>query len=156
MAAIRTWIHAKLILPAQSLTPSQVGLTTAVGVYGGIFPIPACSTFAALALCSVIFRSSFNPTMTTLALSLNLAATPFQLMMMPVFMDMPSRLWSGPKCDVSGLLTSVRENPISETVSTFGSCLVWATLVWLLFAPIFILVVRHLIAFVIGIRKVKH
>lgn len=115
--------------------------------------MPACSTFATLAFCSVIMKSSFNPTMTTIAISLNLAATPLQLMCMPVFMDIPSKFGIDLECNVSDLITSVKTQPFSDTVATFGSCLLWAVLVWIILAPLMIIGIRFGVASVVSSRK---
>ena len=155
MVQIRKWVNEKLISPARSLAPRQVGLAVAVGFYGGIFPIPACSTFATLALCSAILKSSFNPAMTTIAISINLAATPVQLMFMPVFLDLPSRFAGLPSCNVSDLVTSMKTKPVLETVSSFGSGMIWATLAWGILAPVSILALRFLIAYILAGRKAK-
>ena len=150
MVNIRAWVKEKLIVPAKSLNGAQLGLAAGVGFWGGIFPIPALSTFATIGLCSMILSSMFNPAMTTIAISLNLAVTPLQLMFMPVFLDLPSRIAGLPTCSVSDLVHSIKNNPLLETCGTFGLCMIWATIAWALLAPLTIYWIRFLVSQILG------
>ena len=153
MSAIKNWLNEKLVTPAKSLSGSQVGLAVGVGFWGGVFPIPACSTFATLALCSTILFSMFNPAMTTIAISINLAVTPLQLVLMPVFMDMPSKFTSLPSCSVSDLIDSIKNQPLIHTTKTFGACMVWATVAWAVLAPMTIVAFRVVFASAAKLKK---
>lgn len=153
MSKLRKWLDEKLITPAKSLSGSEIGMATAIGFWGGVFPIPAMSTFATLGLCTTIFVSMFNPAMTTIAVSINLAATPIQLMFMPIFMDLPSHFINVPSCSVSDLLVSIKQNPFLETLGTFGWCMVWSILAWVVLAPFSIFGVRLLICSIIGNKR---
>ena len=153
MSAIKVWFDTKLITPAKSLSASQVGLSLGVGFWGGVFPIPALSTFATLFLCSVIMTSAFNPAMTTIAIAINLIATPLQIALMPLFMDLPSWYTPLPSCSVSDLLHSIRNEPILTTTRTFGSCMVWAVVAWVVLGPFVIFSFRLVAVLLSGLSK---
>ena len=153
MSAIKSWVQNKLVFPAKSLTGSQIGLASGVGFWGGVFPIPALSTFATLFLSSVLMASAFNPAMTTIAIAINLVVTPIQIGLMPVFMDLPSMVAPLPSCSVSDLLYSIRNEPISNTIKTFGSCMFWAVVSWIVLAPLVIFMSRLIGAFLSSLHK---
>ena len=153
MSAIQNWFETKLMTPARSLSGAQVGLSIGVGFWGGVFPIPAMSTFATLFLCSVILASAFNPAMSTIAIAINLIVTPLQIALMPVFMDLPSWVTPLPSCSVSDLLHSIRNEPILNTTKTFGSCMVWAVVAWVILAPFIIFSFRFVAALLSGLTK---
>lgn len=152
MVEFRKWLEEKLITPARTLDGNKVGFSAAVGFWGGIFPIPAMSTLATLGMTSVIFRSHFNPAMTTIALSINLAATPIQLFLLPFFMGMRSYLVVDGTCSVSDLFQSMKTNPILETGASFGVCLLWAVAFWVLLAPPALFVLRQAIQSILAIK----
>jgi hypothetical protein len=139
-------MNEKLITPAKSLSGSQIGLAIGAGFWGGIFPIPALSTFATLGLTSVILYSMFNPAMTTIAISINLAVTPIQIALMPFFMDLPSKYTSLPSCSVSELIDSIKTKPLLHTTKTFGACMFWAVVAWAVIAPFVIFSLRFIVA----------
>ena len=154
MASVKQWLQEKLITPAKLLSSFQIGLAVAVGVWGGIFPIPAMSTFATLAFCTTIMRSMFTAAMTTISITINLIVTPIQLMAMPFFMNLPSKLTGASPCSVGDLVTSIQTKPFLETCSTFGLCMIWAVLAWTVLSPVSIFVIRLLVATVV--RTSKH
>lgn len=153
MSAIKSWFQTKLVSPAKSLTGSQIGLASGVGFWGGVFPIPALSTFATVFLSSVLMASAFNPAMITIAIAINVIVTPVQLGLMPVFMDLASMVTNLPGCSVSDLLFSIRNEPISNTIKTFGSCMFWAVVAWAVLAPVVIFTSRLVGAFLSSLHK---
>lgn len=153
MSAVKLWFNDKLVTPAKSLSGSQIGLAFGSGFWGGVFPIPAMSTFATLFICSVAMSSSFNPAMTTIAIAINLAVTPVQIALMPVFMDLPSWFTPLPSCSVSDLLYSIKNEPIMNTTKTFGACMFWAVVAWLLLAPFAVFLSRLVGGILFGLIK---
>jgi hypothetical protein len=153
MVDIKRWATEKLLTPARLLTSVQIGLAVAVGFWAGIFPIPALSTFATLGMCTVVMRRAFSPAMTSLAIAINLIVTPIQLLAMPVFMNLPSKILTLPSCSVGDLLTSIKSQPILETCSKFGLCMVWAVLSWSLLTPLSIFVIRTIVSRIVRASK---
>lgn len=153
MVAIRKWIDEKLIVPASTLNGYSIGWSVSVGFWGGIFPIPSMSTFATLALTSIIFGSIFTPAMTTIAVSINVAATPVQFFLLPFFMGLKSYIGYEDACSVSDLFESIRTKSIFETGAKFGVCMLCAVFFWALLAPFAILVTRLAISSLIRIKK---
>lgn len=168
MQKISEWLLLKIVQPARTLSSSEVGLEGAVGLYGGIFPIPMISTGATWALCYGPFRSKFNPAMISITVATSAIATPLQLLCMPLFMNIPYHIVSQPvskslinslspewntiiesktpECNVSDFLESVKALPLQETFAKFGSCMAYSAVSWLPLAPIAIVLTRFLIA----------
>jgi hypothetical protein len=158
----------KLIQPAKTLAPGDIGLAAAVGFYGGVFPVPAVSTGATLAMCYGPLRARYNPAMLSITLVFNAIATPFQLLLMPTFMNLPYNCVNIPKvketiklylpdwmtkmteniesCNVADFVEAVKVKPISEVVIKFGSSMVWASFAWASLAPFAILSSRFLVS----------
>lgn len=153
MVNARKWIAEKLVTPAQALSPVQIGLAVAIGLWGGIFPIPGLSTFATLAFCTIILRGMFNGAMTSLAVGVNVIVTPFQVALLPVFLQLPSQIYASASCSVTDLLESIHTNPILETCSTFGVCLLKGVIAWLILAAPAVLVVRVCVASLVRTAK---
>ncbi len=168
MQRITEWFAVKILQPAKTLSPQEIGLATAVGLYGGIFPLPMVSTGATLAMCYGPFKSRYNPAMLSITIATSAIATPLQLLCMPVFMNLPYNITTLPatqsfidsispewnniiaskvqQCNVSDFLESVKTLPLPETFMKFGSCMVWSTVSWLLLAPIAIVLTRMIVA----------
>ena len=169
-ARMSQWLTVKLIQPARTLHPDDIGLAAAVGLYGGVFPVPAVSTGATLAMCYGPLRSRYRSisssnnsatAMMSITLVLNVIATPFQLLLMPKFMNVPYNFvnnsqvkekikayfpdWVSLKadniqsCNVSDFVEAIETKPISEILIKFGSTIIWASVAWALMAPIAIL-----------------
>jgi hypothetical protein len=141
MSRVRNWINTKFIVPASTLRPQEVGLSLAVGIWGGIFPIPALSTFATVFLCSTVLFSMFNTAMTTIALSVNLAVTPLQLLFMPIFLSFVGF----PISSASDVVDMVKSQSILESISSFGKGFMYASGLWAVLAPVMILIIQALV-----------
>lgn len=161
------WLTVKLIQPAKTLRPDDIGLAAAVGLYGGVFPVPAVSTGATLAMCYGPLRSRYRSSssssaaMMSITLVLNLIATPFQLLLMPKFLNAPYNFvnnsqvkekikayfpdWVSSKadsiqsCNVSDFVEAIETKPFNEILIKFGSSIIWASVAWALMAPIVII-----------------
>jgi hypothetical protein len=153
MVNLKKWVNEKLLLPARSLTAFQIGLAVSVGLWGGIFPIPAMSTFSTLALCTILLSSLFNAAMTSLAIAVNVIVTPIQIMVMPLFMNLPSLVSSFGPCSVSELITSIQQKPILETCSTFGVCMTMAVIAWAALAVPAIFLIQFIVASLVRTAK---
>jgi hypothetical protein len=129
MVDVKKWMNEKFVTPGKLLSPVQIGLAVAVGVWGGIFPIPTLSTFATLAFVSVLGKR-FNTAMSSIAIAVNLLVTPLQFMGMPFFLSLPAKFSSLAPCSVGDLMTSIKEKPLLETCTTFGTCMFWAVVGW--------------------------
>ena len=180
------WLTVKLIQPAKTLHPDDIGLAAAVGLYGGVFPVPAVSTGATLAMCYGPLRSRYrnssssnnnSAAMMSITLVLNLIATPFQLLLMPKFLNAPYNFVNNPQvkekikayfpdwvsskadsiqsCNVSDFVGAIETKPVSEVLIKFGSSIIWASVAWALMAPIAILSSRFVFSRVITAFK-KH
>lgn len=177
------WISIKLVQPAKTLSPRDIGLSAAIGFYGGLFPVPAVSTGVTLAMCYGPLKSRYNPAMLSITLVFNALATPFQIICLPIFMNIPYNFanselckkkikeyslilpdWisqlpeSIPSCNVSEFLESVKVSPVSEIVVKFGSSMLWAAFAWVSLAPISIvssnLMVQGIVTFVKNRSKI--
>ncbi len=141
MSKVNQWLNDKFVVPARSLSHSQIGLALGVGLWGGIFPIPACSTFATVFLCSTILISMFNTAMTTISLSVNLAVTPVQFMLIPVFLGIVGM----PVSNAGDLLNMIKGQTWGETMSSFGKSFMYASLLWAVLAPLIIIIIQYLV-----------
>jgi hypothetical protein len=155
MDRITNWIHKEIVTPARGLNGDQIALSVAVGIWGGVFPVPAMSTFATFGLTSFVFGALFNPAMITIAVSLNLAVTPVQVSLVPFFMGFRSFVGFNGTCNVSDLVESVKTVPFLESIATFGTCLLWGVLFWALLAPFSIFGIRVLFRIIASVRKIK-
>lgn len=141
MSKVRQWLNEKFVIPARSLSHSQIGLSLGVGLWGGIFPIPACSTFATVFLCSTVLVSLFNAAMTTITLSINFAVTPIQFMLIPVFLGRVGM----PVSSAGELLDMIKGQSWGETISSFGKSFMYASLLWAVLAPVAIIMIQYIV-----------
>ena len=153
MVSIRNWVTEKFVTPANTLSALQIGLSVAIGIWGGVFPIPALSTFATLALCTAILANMFNAAMTTIAVAVNVIVTPLQFLLMPRFMNLPSILTGSASCSISDLMESIKTKSLLETSSSFGLCLVWGVFAWAVSAPLAIFAIRAFVAYLFKLGK---
>lgn len=145
MSKVKQWLNDKFVVPARSLSHTQIGLSLAVGIWGGIFPIPACSTFATVFLSSMILASFFNAAMTTIAFSVNIAATPAQFMLIPSFLAAV-----GLRVNNAGeLVDMIKSQTWGETMTSFGKSFVYATILWAIIAPVAIIVIQNIVVLVL-------
>ncbi len=138
----RYWFEEKILEPARTLTQYQFSLSAAVGIWGGIFPIPAMTTVATLIITSVIFVREFNPAMTGIALAVNFLLAPMQLLCMPLFLGIPSRIAGLPSCNFINFLEWFKTKKIYQMFSSFGLCMLWAAITWAVLAPVCIKFLR--------------
>ncbi|CAK0843286.1 unnamed protein product [Prorocentrum cordatum] len=90
VARARAWGAEHLLEPAREMTRRQLVVASAVGVWGGVFPIPPCTSPATL-FCIGFFsagvprRLRFNVPMASIAIVLNELVLPLDLLLMPQF-----------------------------------------------------------------------
>lgn len=81
----------------------QLGRCTSVGVWGGIFPVPAVTTVVTLFLLWAL-PTNFSPPEKGLAIAFNLLVAPLQFLVMPIFVIAGGALFSGLQCDPASLV----------------------------------------------------
>jgi hypothetical protein len=127
---LRNFFMERIVKPSIAASAHQIGLSVAVGIWGGIFPVPAMATAVTVFLCTIVLFKFFNSGMTTIAVALNVLLTPIQLVCMPLFMDLPHRILGFPACSVESFMYHMNNRPFMETIRTFGSCMIWAVVTW--------------------------
>jgi len=98
-----SWSHgfvdAKLIQPARQMTCRQVAVAVGVGAWGGVFPVPPCTSPATFG-CIMFYSAGvpkaqrFNVPMISIAMVLNELILPLDLLMMPGFICVGQEAYS--------------------------------------------------------------
>ncbi len=106
------------------------------GAWFGVFPGPGVSTF--LLLFAIQFlkirQVPFSPAQVTLALAVNLLATPLMVGMIPIWLSAGSMLFNLQDCEAGTIIPAFKQSVITA-VTQFTGCLVAAMLAWCLATP---------------------
>mmetsp|Transcript_24808 Transcript_24808/g.36589 ORF Transcript_24808/g.36589 Transcript_24808/m.36589 type:complete len:169 (+) Transcript_24808:34-540(+) len=134
LSKVREWFQESILEPASHMEISDILQCVAIGLWGGVFPIPGITTFATIAL---LFCSPFrvNGTMKAFSLAVNMLATPIQFAMMPLFLQLGNMLMPNMLCEPSVLMSKFRDSESSLIVSLGESstCLSAAIFAWAAF-----------------------
>jgi hypothetical protein len=83
------WVYDSVIIPLSDMTLIDLSITLMVGLLGGVFPIPGATTPATALLAK---WHSFHPARLGVATGINLILTPVQLLLIPTFAQLGSKL----------------------------------------------------------------
>lgn len=120
----------------QNISVEKLTLSIALGIMGGLWPIPGTSTFACLFLA--LFVSVNVPAMTLI----NLVVTPIEIAMIPVFVWIGNTLRAtflnvdenDDSVQISNLISELQEN-LFDGIMKFGSVLMTAIVAWTICLP---------------------
>ena len=142
------WIKKKIkFIFTRNVSADQLTMSIAIGIVGGLFPIPFLTTGACLVLS--IFISVNIPIMTTI----NLLVTPLELLLIPFFAMAGNSLkyygyllLGGQPEDlvlnIGDLMASLKSNAF-EGVKEFSGVLLFAVFAWIIFLPIASFILYH-------------
>jgi hypothetical protein len=137
MERVSRWFKEKLIGPLNGL--SFTGKVSAIfsGLWFGIFPIPGASTFLLVfAIQYLKMRNApMNPAQATIALAINLLATPVMLALIPLWLSLGSGLFGLQGCDAADILPAFKES-IIQAMQQFTGCLAAAVFAWVFATPL--------------------
>jgi hypothetical protein len=137
MSSISRWFQEKLLDPLKTLPWSGRASALFSGAWFGIFPVPGVSTF--LLLFAIQFlkmrQLPFSPPQVTIALAVNLLATPLMFAMIPMWLSAGSGLFNMQGCDASDIIPAFKQSVVTA-VTQFTGCLVAAMLAWSLATPV--------------------
>lgn len=92
-----------IIEPIQTLSPSEAGPSIAVGLYGGLFPIPGTTIFVTLVLLYIVPKT-FSTPMKGLVFAVNAISFPLELLLLPYFIHTGSLFFDDLECDTESLI----------------------------------------------------
>ena len=142
----------------QNISVEKLTFSVALGIMGGLWPIPGTSTFICWVLA--IFVSVNVPAMTLV----NLVITPLELAMMPVFIMLGTKLRSFMFHDInnetepqiSNIINSL-QNDFFEGIKESGNVLLNGIIAWLICLPfgtmIFYLILKPFIGKLMSIYQ---
>ena len=128
-----------VITPAAELEAKEVSLSVTIGLWGGVFPVPAVTTFVTMLLVALLRVSAAQK---ALAFTFNMLATPLQLLSMPSFILMGNNLFHDATCDPMTLLSTFNDSEVSlfTALANSSACLCAGAVVWaILGVPVVIL-----------------
>ena len=140
MSSITRWFHEKLLDPLKILPWSGRISAVLSGAWFGVFPVPGVSTFLLMFAIQLlkIRGLPFNTAQSTIALAVNLLATPLMLAMIPLWLSAGSGLFNLQGCDAGDIIPAFSKSVITA-VTQFTGCLVAAMLAWSLATPVALL-----------------
>ena len=144
-----------MITPASELEANEISLSVSIGLWGGVFPVPAVTTFATILLAAILRVSA---TQKALAFTFNMLATPLQLLSMPSFILMGNYFFQdSATCDPLTLLASFSDPKLSFFVAVGNSsaCLCAGVAVWILLGIPVVYMVTKALTFLIIRRQQK-
>jgi hypothetical protein len=92
-----------IIHPIQTLSPHDAGPSIAVGLYGGLFPVPGTTIFVTIVLI-YIMPKKFNTAMKGLVFAVNTVSFPLELILLPYFIQIGSLFFDDLDCDPEQLI----------------------------------------------------
>jgi len=75
-----------VIHPIQSLSPRDAGPSIAVGLYGGLFPVPGTSLIVTIGLV-YLMPKKFSTTMKGVVCAVNTIVFPLEILLLPFFIQ---------------------------------------------------------------------
>ncbi len=132
-ATVSQWFRAKVVTPMSSLlksgaTVEGLALSFAFGFVGGLFPVPATTTLACVAL-SWAFKLNFAAVQI-----INLIVTPLNLATFIWFIRVGEWFFGSSPAELS--LDSIQRSPFLDTIRTFWVSLCYGIVAWLVFVPL--------------------
>ena len=135
----------------QNISVEKLTLSIAVGIMGGLWPIPGTSTFACLFLS--LFVSVNVPAMTLI----NLIVTPIEIAMIPVFVWIGNNLRSvfmtidpnDEPVQISNLISELQAN-LFDGIVKFGNVLITAIVAWTICLPLGVLILYFVLKPIVG------
>lgn len=134
MEKVRHWFQTKLRNPWRRLHTAEKLLALIVGVLGGVFPIPALTTIATLALASLL---ALNAPQTGVATAINLALTPVAIGMIPVFAHLAAFFSGADTTTFSAeFLMAAAAESLTHLLAVAASVLIHATVAWVVITAV--------------------
>jgi hypothetical protein len=142
MTKVLEWLKKDVYHPLLEMNHSQRTAAAAVGVVGGIFPVPALTTFATLL---VVRLADLHTAQSAVAVAINIAVAPLQIALIPSFASAGSLITGadGSLFTSEALLRHMGEGLVSFAHNG-ASLLVHATLAWVLLVCVTLFVLRFL------------
>ena len=118
-----------VITPAKELSSEEISLSVSVGLWGGVFPVPAVTTFITLVLVGIL---QLSVTQKALALTFNMLATPLQILNMPTFILLGSSFFNMSNCEPLTLLSTFKDPNVGffSTLMNSSACLSAGVVAW--------------------------
>lgn len=92
-----------IIQPIRTLSPYDTGPSIAVGLYGGLFPVPGTTLFVTVILLYVV-PVTFSTPMKGLVFAVNAMAFPLEILLLPYFIHAGSSFFNDLDCDPESLI----------------------------------------------------
>lgn len=146
----RLWVLSTIIHPVTEMEAGQVGNCVAVGMWGGIFPIPGATTFAVLVMCWIL-PVHFSTAMQSVAVAMNVLITPIQWGVFPLFIIYGSYFLQDTVCDPISIISHFTNPKVSfiETMRSSSACIAAGCLVWTALGVPFIIITSTFVAFLV-------
>lgn len=142
MTKVVEWWRRDVYHPLLQMSHSKRAAAASVGVVGGVFPIPALTTFATL---FIVRLAALNAAQSAVAVAINIAASPLQIAFIPYFATAGSLITG---TDASAFTSEAILRNMGEGLLSFAqssaSLLIHATLAWLLLVVCTLCVLRLL------------
>lgn len=126
------WVQHKLVDPLAQLPLSERVTAVAVGIIGGMFPIPALTTVATVGMAKVI---SISAPQFMVACAVNLLVTPLEVAMIPFFAVGGAAMMGADSTNFTAAhLLAAMENGLSALLRDALAMLIHAALCWTVLA----------------------
>lgn len=145
---------ASVIHPVTEMEAGQVGNCVAVGLWGGIFPVPGATTFAVLVMCWIL-PVHFSAAMQTVAVAMNVLITPVQWGIFPLFILCGSFFLPDTVCDpitIIGHFTNPKGS-FFENIQRSSACIAGGCMVWSVVGVPFIILTSTVVAFAVRVTR---
>jgi hypothetical protein len=146
--------HEYVITPAIDLEAEEFSLSVSIGLWGGVFPVPAVTTFVTMLLVAFLRLSVPQK---ALAFTFNMLATPLQLLSMPSFIIMSNYIFRSATCEPIALLSRFNDPEVSlyTAVVNSSACLCAGAVVWALLGVPVVYLITVCMTFLIQRRQQK-
>eukprot|EP00603_Paraphysomonas_imperforata_P009298 CAMPEP_0114435166 /NCGR_PEP_ID=MMETSP0103-20121206/12671_1 /TAXON_ID=37642 ORGANISM="Paraphysomonas imperforata, Strain PA2" /NCGR_SAMPLE_ID=MMETSP0103 /ASSEMBLY_ACC=CAM_ASM_000201 /LENGTH=127 /DNA_ID=CAMNT_0001605145 /DNA_START=103 /DNA_END=483 /DNA_ORIENTATION=- len=120
-----------IILPIQTLSPYDAGPSVAVGLYGGLFPVPGTTLFVTVILLYIVPKT-FSTPMKGLVFAVNAMAFPLEIILLPYFIHAGSSFFDDLECDTESLIEKFYDEntQLISMIQESSACLGAGALVW--------------------------
>lgn len=124
-------LYKNVILPLQTLSPAEAGPSLALGLYGGVFPIPGCTVFVTICLLYIV-PFEFTTAMKGLVFAVNAIAFPLEILLLPIFVSLGTSFFGNLNCEPELLISKfyAKDAYFVNVIEESSSCLGAGVLVW--------------------------
>lgn len=140
MAAVQLWLQQKVAQPLRDMTPLQRTECLALGILGGLFPIPGVTTPVTMMLCAAM---GCTKSQIAVATAINLMLTAAQIPMIPWFATVAAMFSGYPaeQFSVAVIVDTMSAGVVGVLRAAFvmlvHACVSWATATGIVVALLF-------------------